>query len=92
MFTYAGTAVTLSGLTTPSSGSYNITLDNEPTIKLSARSSSNASTLLFFRTGLDPEVPHQLNIINVGATADGEGTLLIVGSVNVTSAAQSSGG
>ena len=90
----AGTAVTLSGLTTPHSGSYNITLDDAPPKTFSARSSFNASfpTLLFHGTGLDPDVVHQLNIVNVGSSGASDGSLLIVGSVNVTTTAVESGG
>ncbi|KAJ3535213.1 hypothetical protein NM688_g7009 [Phlebia brevispora] len=91
-FPSAGTAIVLEGLTTPLSGAYNITLDNETPQSLSARSSFNSSTVLFFRTGLDPTVTHQLTIENVGASAEGEGTFLAIGSVNVTYVAQNGGG
>lgn len=86
--------MTLAGLTTPQSGSYNISLDNGPPETLSAHSSFNLSspTLLFFRTGLDPNVAHQLDVVNAGALADGQGSLLILGSVNVTTVAQNSSG
>lgn len=86
--------MTLAGLTTPHSGSYNISLDDNPPETFSAFSSFNLSspTLLFFRTGLDPAVVHQLDIVNAGAAADGEGSLLILSSVNVTTVVQNSSG
>ena len=86
--------MTLAGLTTPHSGSYNISLDNGPPETYSALSSFNLSspTVLFFRTGLDPAVVHQLDIVNAGAAADGEGSLLALSSVNVTTVAQNSSG
>jgi hypothetical protein len=85
--------VLLTGLTTPLSGSYNISFDNGPSETLSARSSFNlsSSTVLFFRTGLDPDVEHRLDIVNAGSYTNGEGSLLIVGSVNVTAVTNNSG-
>ena len=85
--------MSLAGLTTPLSGSYNISLDNGPPETLSARSSFNLSspTVLFFRTGLDPNVQHELNVVNAGNTTSGEGTLLIIGGVNVTAVYNVSG-
>ncbi|EMD37645.1 hypothetical protein CERSUDRAFT_73497 [Gelatoporia subvermispora B] len=82
-----GTAVALTGLTTPSSGIYNVTFDDEPPISFSARASfsDNTPTILFYRTGLDLNSPHTLEIVNSGSDPDpGGGTLLVVGSVNVT--------
>ncbi|GBE80613.1 hypothetical protein SCP_0303280 [Sparassis crispa] len=91
---FSGTAVTLSGLTTPSSGSYNITLDNI-TSTFSARASFTASspTLLFFASDLDPTATHVLDIANAGPiTETDSGTLLVVlaGGANVTMSAPAS--
>ena len=73
--------MTLAGLTTPNSGSYNISLDSGPPETYSALSSFNLSspTVLFFRTGLDPAVVHQLDIVNAGAAADGVLIVVIIG-------------
>lgn len=90
MLRQLGTAITLSGLTTPLSGAYNVTLDNEAPQALSARSSLNTSTILFLRTGLDPAVAHQLTVVNTGATSGEQGSLLAVGSVDVAHVVQSS--
>ncbi len=79
-------------MTTPLSGSYNISLDNEPPSTLSARSTFNDSTLLFYQTGLDPNILHQLDILNLGALGDEQGAFLVVGSVNVTCVVPSGGG
>ena len=83
----------LSGLTTPSSGSYNVTLDSSPQESFNAGSpfTSSEPTVLFYRTGLDSSVPHVLEIINIGdmveeGQSSDQGTLLVVGPVNVTSA------
>ncbi|EKM54681.1 uncharacterized protein PHACADRAFT_210467 [Phanerochaete carnosa HHB-10118-sp] len=90
---FNGTSVTLAGLTTPLSGSYNISLDNGAPETFSARSSFNLSspTLLFFRTGLNAGVVHQLDIVNAGASAGAQGSLLIIGSVNVTTVEDGNG-
>lgn len=86
--------MTLAGLTTPLSGAYNISLDNGPPETFFARSSFNLSspTLLFFRTGLDPSIEHQLDIVNAGASTDAQGSLLIISSVNVTTVANNGSG
>ncbi|KAI0744069.1 hypothetical protein C8Q80DRAFT_877003 [Daedaleopsis nitida] len=85
-----GSAVGLTGLTTPASGTYSVSLDQEQPLVFSARSSFTASspTLLFFRSGLDPSVMHTLKVVNTGASRAGEGagSLLVLGAVNVTDA------
>lgn len=85
---FNGTAVTLAGLTTPSSGRYNITLDNTSYSTLSARSSFTASTptILFYASDLDPEAMHSLEITNAGPAVGEETSYLVVlaGGVNVT--------
>ncbi|KAI0745858.1 hypothetical protein C8Q76DRAFT_607014 [Earliella scabrosa] len=85
---FNGSAVGLTGLTTPASGAYTVSLDAEGPLTFSARASftSNEPTLLFFRTGLDPAVMHTLEVVNAGSSAAGDdaGSLLIVGAVNVT--------
>ena len=86
--------MTLAGLTTPLSGAYNISLDGSPPELFSARSPFNLSapTLLFVRTGLDPSVPHTLDIVNAGPeSADISGSLLVIGSVNVTTVEDGNG-
>ena len=66
-----------------------MSVDQEAPTTLSARSPSNASTILYFRTDLDPSVAHQLEILNIGASADEEGSFLAVGGINVTTVEQS---
>ena len=66
-----------------------MTLDEGTPSTFSAHSSFNSSTILYYRTGLDAQVTHQLQIVNAGASAGEEGTLLVVGSINVTTVAQS---
>ena len=86
-----GTAITLSGLVTQVSGSYNVSIDDETPITLSARSSLNASapTVLFYRTGLDPRVMHYLTVVNAGPGSDGSaGSFLALSSVNLTTVEQ----
>lgn len=80
----------LSGLATPLSGSYNVTLDEGTPTTFSAYSPFNSSTILYYRTGLDAQVTHQLQIVNAGALAGEDGTLLVVGSINVTTMAEPS--
>ncbi|KAH9942359.1 uncharacterized protein BXZ73DRAFT_87965 [Epithele typhae] len=86
--TFNGSAVSIIGLTTPASGAYNVTLDKEEPISISGRASftSNAPTLLFFRTGLDPSVMHAIDVVNAGpaGAGDGAGSLLFLSAVNVT--------
>ncbi|KAI9067273.1 hypothetical protein FKP32DRAFT_1609454 [Trametes sanguinea] len=90
---FNGSAVGLTGLTTPASGAYNVTLDSEDTITLSARASFTASspTLLYFRTGLDPSTMHVIEVVNAGPSdaGDGAGSLLVLAAVNVTTAESS---
>lgn len=78
----------LTGLTTPDSGGFNVSLDSRDPVNLSGRASFTSSepTLLFFRTGLDPSVMHTIEVINAGPTGagDGAGSLLVLGAVNVT--------
>ncbi|KAI0645800.1 hypothetical protein C8Q79DRAFT_926934 [Trametes meyenii] len=85
---FNGSAVGLTGLTTPASGAYNVSLDDEEPVTFSARSSFTASapTLLFFRTGLDPSVMHHIEVVNAGPSEAGNdaGSLLVFAAVNVT--------
>ncbi|KAI0358548.1 hypothetical protein OH77DRAFT_1397027 [Trametes cingulata] len=85
---FNGSAVGLTGLTTPLSGAYNVSLDKEEPVTLSARASWTASspTLLFFRTGLDPSVMHTIEVVNAGpfGAGDDAGSLLVLAAVNVT--------
>ena len=92
MVTRAGMAITISGLTTPQSGSYNVSLDKEPPITVtfpSPRPDFASPTLLYSRTGLDPSVMHKLSIVNVGV--DASSNFLAVGSVNVTNLVHTNG-
>ncbi|KAH9892667.1 hypothetical protein C8Q73DRAFT_649267 [Cubamyces lactineus] len=88
---FNGSAVGLTGLTTPASGAYNVSLDSEEPITFSARASftSSSPTLLYLRTGLDPSVMHLLEVVNAGpSSAAGQdsdaGSLLVLAAINVT--------
>ncbi|KAI8994010.1 hypothetical protein BD414DRAFT_411509 [Trametes punicea] len=91
----AGSAVGLTGLTTPASGAYNVSVDSEEPVTLSARASFTASspTLLYFRTGLDPNAMHIIEVVNAGPSGAGDdaGSLLVLAAVNVTTV-ESAGG
>ncbi|CAL1706387.1 unnamed protein product [Somion occarium] len=86
LLSFNGTAISISGLTTTVSGSYNITLNGDAPVTLSAKSSFNVTTptVLYYRTGLDPSVMHQLGIVNVGAPNDENSGFFAMGSVDVT--------
>ncbi|KAH9935776.1 uncharacterized protein B0H18DRAFT_977253 [Fomitopsis serialis] len=89
---FNGTAVSLSGLTTPSSGTYNVTLDDRLYPTLSARASFTAASpvVLFYVADLDPAVPHSLEIVNAGADGGGNDLtadlVVLAGGINVTMA------
>lgn len=86
-----GTAIAIEGFTSPLSGSYNIVVDKDIPVQVSARSTFNASTpsLLYYRTGLDPNVMHDLEIVNAGVVASSDvGTLLAISKVTVASTQQ----
>ncbi|KAL1669703.1 hypothetical protein GGF50DRAFT_123010 [Schizophyllum commune] len=62
---FNGTAIFIRGQTSPNSSRYNVTLDGNMTTTLSARSSfTNHDVLLFYATGLDPNVTHTIDIVN----------------------------
>ncbi|KAL1679395.1 hypothetical protein EV122DRAFT_289577 [Schizophyllum commune] len=62
---FNGTAIFIRGQTSPTSSRYNVTLDGNMTTTLSARSSfTNHDVLLFYATGLDPNVTHTIDIVN----------------------------
>ncbi|KAI5890681.1 uncharacterized protein SCHCODRAFT_02632581 [Schizophyllum commune H4-8] len=62
---FNGTAVFIRGQTSPKASRYNVTLDGNMTTQLSARSSfTNHDALLFYATGLDPNVTHTIDIVN----------------------------
>jgi hypothetical protein len=74
---WTGTAVVVSGLRDYTSGRYNVSLDGQ-TFTFNAQSPWKESTVLFFRTGLNPDMSHELIITNV------EDKLLAIGAINVT--------
>ncbi|TFY75109.1 hypothetical protein EWM64_g8903 [Hericium alpestre] len=80
IFAFNGTAVAVNGFRDAQSGQYSVTLDNQTRV-LDGRSSFKEHATLFFATGLDPTMPHQIAVIN------NESRLLSIGSVNVTSVA-----
>ncbi|KAL1745707.1 hypothetical protein HDZ31DRAFT_35835 [Schizophyllum fasciatum] len=62
---FNGTAVFIRGQTSPNASRYNVTLDGNMTTRLSARSSfTKHDALLFYATGLDPNVTHTIDIAN----------------------------
>ena len=73
-----GTAVSVFGFRSSTSGHYSVQLDNE-TVTLNGVSSSEVATTLFFQTGLNNSF-HTLTITNV------DNSLLAIGSINVTTA------
>ncbi|KAH8107876.1 hypothetical protein BXZ70DRAFT_18996 [Cristinia sonorae] len=84
---FNGTAISISGLVTTVSGSYNVSIDQESPLTLSAKSFLNSSspTVLFFRTGLDPSAVHHLTVVNAGAMSDvNAGSLLALASAQIT--------
>ncbi|TFY69899.1 hypothetical protein EVJ58_g135 [Rhodofomes roseus] len=89
---FNGTALSLSGLTSPSSGTYNVTLDDHLYPTLSARSSFTAASpvVLFYIADLDPAIPHSLEIVNAGADGGGNDLtadlVILAGGMNVTMA------
>ncbi|KAJ7647011.1 hypothetical protein FB45DRAFT_186291 [Roridomyces roridus] len=83
---FRGTSFLLLGLTSPTTGSYSVTLDNVTTVFSGKSSFSNDHSLLFFASGLDAETVHDFEIVNT----DG-GTLKIpVANATVFAASTSS--
>ncbi|KAF8893569.1 hypothetical protein BD779DRAFT_1760037, partial [Infundibulicybe gibba] len=63
---FNGTSITLHGLTSPDSGTYNVTLDNQTTTFSATSSFRLDDSLLFLATGLDPQFMHQIYVVNAG--------------------------
>ena len=64
-----------------------MTLNKEDPVSLSARASFTSNlTLHFFRTGLDPSVMHEIEVLNTGSSDAGAdaGSLLVLSAMNVT--------
>ncbi|KAG6828003.1 hypothetical protein H0H92_009695 [Tricholoma furcatifolium] len=62
--TFSGAAILLSGTTSPQGGTYSVVLDNV-TSKFSGQATfTNSDTVLFFATGLDPTIEHDIEIVN----------------------------
>ncbi|KAJ7282964.1 hypothetical protein C8J57DRAFT_55731 [Mycena rebaudengoi] len=81
---FTGTSFLLRGSTSPDAGRYSVTLDNITT-SFSGRSSfTQSDSLLFFASGLDAEVPHNLEIVNT----QGAALVLPVGGASVFSLVQ----
>ncbi|KAI0074664.1 hypothetical protein K474DRAFT_1699576 [Panus rudis PR-1116 ss-1] len=92
VLSFNGTAISLSGLVSPSTGTYNISLDNEDPISILGESPYlSAPTVLYYRTGLDPSVMHKLGIANAGSPGGGVDSFFALNSVNVTTVEQLSG-
>lgn len=53
-------------MTSPQSGQYSVTLDNETTTFSAQSSFTNHNTLLYYATGLDPIATHTVEIENSG--------------------------
>ncbi|KAF5338515.1 hypothetical protein D9611_013296 [Ephemerocybe angulata] len=63
---FRGAAFTLQGTTSPESGNYSVTVDNQ-TVSYSGRSSFlSRDALLHYSTGLDPNVTHTVVVTNEG--------------------------
>ncbi|KAJ7091115.1 hypothetical protein C8R44DRAFT_719753 [Mycena epipterygia] len=66
---FTGTSFLLRGSTSPQAGRYSVTLDNVTTFFSGQSSFSQPDSLLFFASGLDAEIIHNLEINNTqGAT------------------------
>ena len=64
-----GSVVGVIGLTTPASGTFNVTFGKEDPVSLSARAPfTSYLTFLFFRIGLDPSVTHEIEVLNTGSS------------------------
>lgn len=89
-FMGVGTAIAIQGFTSINSGSYTVVLDKDTPFTASARSSFNASTpsTLFYRTGLDPNVMHDIEIVNSAPGANDTGAFLAISKMTVVSPQQ----
>lgn len=76
-----GSAVTIYGLTSSSSGSFTVTLDNFTTTLSALSSYNNSDTLLFYATDLSQDMSHHIAITN----QENRTLALRVGGVNITS-------
>lgn len=82
-----GTGLTLTGLTSPDSGTFTVILDNVTTHNLSAQSSfALPNTLLFFAGGLSEDSTHTLEVVN----RDGSTLAIDAGGFNITTDASTS--
>lgn len=70
--------MSVSGYRNFDSGHYTVNLDGADVIEYNGQSSWTEPTMLFFQTGLDPDVTHDLRITN------NEDRLLAIGAVNIT--------
>jgi hypothetical protein len=61
---HVGTAVTVTGIVSPSAGQYSVTLDNQTTTFSAKCSFTKPDTLLFYVTGLDGNQTHDIAIRN----------------------------
>ncbi|KAF7782135.1 hypothetical protein Agabi119p4_1511 [Agaricus bisporus var. burnettii] len=67
--TFSGISVRIFGTTSPTSGNYSIMLDDVQSPIFSARSSfTQLDSLLFFASGLDPNVSHHIVVRNEGGS------------------------
>lgn len=90
-FMGVGTAIAIQGFTSSGSGSYTIVLDSDTPFTGSAHSSFNATipSTLYYRTGLDPNAMHEIEIVNSEPGQDDTGTLLAISKMVIISPQQS---
>jgi hypothetical protein len=62
--TTTGTAFLLTGTISPLSGHYSVTLDNITTNYTGQSPFTKLDSLLFFASGLDPQAPHRVEVVN----------------------------
>ncbi|KAF9073618.1 hypothetical protein BDP27DRAFT_1260199 [Rhodocollybia butyracea] len=65
---FNGTALLIFGTVSPEGGNYTVQLDNIPTQNSAEASFIQNNTLLFYASGLDPNVPHNVQLFNDGGT------------------------
>jgi len=74
----SGASILVTGVTSPSSGTYTVTLDGSVVATLAARREVvSHGTTLYFATNLDTTIPHTLVLT---ATAEGGGVGLVIDS------------
>ena len=80
---FAGSAITIFGLTSPESGSYNVTVDNHSITYSGHSSFTNFVTLLHYASELESAAKHEVVVQNM----ENKTLAMSVGGINTTSLA-----